>query len=424
MARMIAASIIAGTLCSAIVAQDAKPVVVARVIEADVKSGQRVVGNVKPLRSSVIGSAVDGRVEAFLVNQGDQVEDGQVLARLRTETLEIELAAAEAELELYRQQLAALENGSRPEDIAEAEANMLGAKAAVRNANSKLRRIQSLASTRAASDSDLEDAKEQAAAAQFALQATEALLQRITEGPRAEMIAQAHAQVELQKQRRNLLKDRIQKFTITAPFDGFIAAEFTEVGAWVARADPIAQVIQLDEVEIEAPVPAEAAVSLRKGDNIRVEFPELPEELLVGTVARVVPVAELRTRTFPVQIRLKNSIRNGTPMLMAGMLARIELPAGTRQRLPLVPKDSLVLNGNERSVFLVDLESENASDSGYSSVGKTGTVRKVDVDLGVAVDGRIQVRGDIHVGDLVVVVGNERLISNSKVTIIEESDQD
>ena len=396
-------------------AQEARPVVVARVIKADVRPGQRIVGTVHPIRTSTIGSAVDGRVQEFLVNQGDAVERGQVLAQLRTKTVKIEQAAAKAELELSVQRLAELANGSRPEEIAEAEANMRAAAAAVKNAESKLRRMESLVSTRAASDADLDDARERRDAARFALKASQALLKRLEEGPRTETIAQARAQVELQQQRLNLIDDRLAKSTIVAPFAGFVSAEFTEVGAWINRGDPIAQVIQMDEVEIQTPVTAEAVVNLRRGDVIRVEFPELPEELLTGTIGQIVPVAESRARTFPVHIQVQNKIRYGTPMLMAGMLARIALPAGKRQTLPLVPKDALVLNGIDRSVLVVE---ENADRPRGGE--RTGIVRKVAVDLGVAVANRIQVRGDIQVNDLVVVVGNERLIPNSLVRIAHE----
>ena len=52
----------------------------------------------------------------------------------------------------------------------------------------------------------------------------------------------------------------------------------------------------------------------------------------------------------------------------------------------------------------------------------TGTVHKVSVDIGVAIDDRIQVRGDIQADDLVVVVGNERLTPNSQVTIIRQQE--
>ena len=85
----------------------------------------------------------------------------------------------------------------------------------------------------------------------------------------------------------------------------------------------------------------------------------------------------------------------------------------------MVPKDSLVLNGSERFVYIVDLDSGvSAAEAGQP----LGTVRRVDVSLGVAVEDKIQVRGDLQVGDRVVVVGNERLIPESKVVVVRENE--
>lgn len=390
--------------------QTEKPVVVARVIEKEINSGLKVIGTVHPRKKSTIGSAVDGRVREFLVNSGDRVKKGEVLARLRTETLLIEQAAAKAELELARQRLLELENGSRPEDVAEAEANMQIARAALHNAEKKLQRVQALALTNAASSAELDDARERADAARFSLKANEALYQKMREGPRREAVAQAKAQLELQQQRVNLLTDRIAKFEIQAPFDGFVSNEYTEEGAWIKQGDPIVDLIQMNKVEVQAPVVAEVAVHLKKGLPIRVEFPELPEQLLTGTIERIVPSSESRARTFPVFILLDNPIVDEHPLLLGGMLARIDFPAGRRRKLPLVPKDALVLNGNRRSVFVIDGESDPA-------VGGTAKVRQVDVRLGVALEDRIQVEGELHDGDMVVVVGNERLTDGNAVRI-------
>lgn len=393
--------------------QELKPVVVANVIEAEVRAGQRVVGTVKPLRTSRIGSALDGRVLQFHVDEGQMIRKGQTLAQLATKTLEIEQAAATAEHQLALSRLAELENGSRPEDIAEANAIMQAAKATAKNADSQLERMESLARGSASSLGELDDAKERADAAMFSLKATQALLKRIKEGPRKETIAQAKAQVELQKQKLELINDRLMKSTIKAPFDGFVSAEFTEEGAWINRGDPIVEIIQMDEVEILAPVTVETVVGLRKGDAIRVEFPEIPNQILTGIVDRIVPVAAAQARTYPVYLRLKNKFKNETPMLLAGMLARVDVPVGQRIKLPLVPKDALVLNGKDRSVFVVDLDKkDNSINPG------TGLVRKVAVELGVASDDRIQVIGEIKAGDFVVVEGNERLVPNSKVKIV------
>lgn len=407
---IIAATLMLGTLVCSVPAQDVKPVVVATVTKAEVRSGQRIVGTVQPLRTSTIGSALDGRLSEFLVREGDPVDAGQTLAKLLTETLAIERSAADAELKLAMARLAELENGSRPEDIAEAAANRENAAAALQSAQSNLRRMEALALRAATSELELDDARQQVNAARFALQATTALFERIKTGPRMETITQAKAEVELQRQRLKLIDDRISKSEIKSPFNGFVSVQFTDVGAWIKQGDPIVEIIQLDIVEIQAPVTAEAVVHLRRGDRIRVEFPELPDELFVGEIDRIVPVAAERSRTFPVQIRLTNRIENGFPVLFAGMLARVDVPVGNQQPLPLVPKDALVLNGNDRSVFVFEPDSDSS----------TGTVRKVPVQLGVAVDDRIQVVGAIEQNDLVVIEGNERLLPNSRVQVISD----
>lgn len=405
---MAAVTLLPGTSCWA---QAPPPVEVTTVVKRAVNSGYRAVGTVMPERTSTIGAASAGRVERFSAVAGTAVKAGQELAHLRTGTLEIELKAAEAELELFQQQLAEIENGSLPEEIAEAEARARGAMAAMNNANNQLLRTRGLVSQNAATQADLDDATERAEFTKYAHEATKALLQRVKDGPRNEQVAQAKARVDLQTEQVNLIRDRIQKHTIIAPFDGFISSEFTEVGAWINGGDPVATVIELSAVEIETPATADVATRLRRGDSVRVEFPQLPNKLLIGKVDRVVPIADARSRTFPVLVKLDNEIVDGLPVLLAGMLARVHLPAGDGQVQPLVPKDALVLNGEDRSIFIIEPDAN----------GQTGTAKKVPVALGVASDSLIQVTGDVDAGQLVVVEGNERLQPNAKVTIIRSS---
>ena len=59
----------------------------------NVEAGQSFVGHVHPVRRSVIGSAVDGRVVEFLVNAGDYVTAKQPLAQLLTRQIDIQIAA-------------------------------------------------------------------------------------------------------------------------------------------------------------------------------------------------------------------------------------------------------------------------------------------------------------------------------------------
>ena len=103
---------------------------VAPVQQQAVAAGQEFVGTVFPTRTAVIGSAVDGRVIEFPINEGDRVEAGQTLAQLLTETISLELQAAEAELQLRQEEWNELNNGSRSEEIEQSRARVEAARGA------------------------------------------------------------------------------------------------------------------------------------------------------------------------------------------------------------------------------------------------------------------------------------------------------
>jgi multidrug efflux pump subunit AcrA (membrane-fusion protein) len=139
------------------------PIVAATVIEQPVAATQTFVGTVMPLRVATIGSAVGGRVIERPFEEGDRVEANQTLVQLLTDTISLEIAGAEGELQLRREQLAELENGTRPEEIAQAEARMAAAAARQEFLDSRYARLQNLLSTRGAvTVEEVEEAKSQA----------------------------------------------------------------------------------------------------------------------------------------------------------------------------------------------------------------------------------------------------------------------
>src|SRR5690606_28098136 len=154
----------------------------------------------------------------------------------------------------------------------------------------------------------------------------------------------ARARRQLQLEQVRLIEDRLEKFIIRAPFDGFVSVESTQQGEWIQTGDPIATIVQMDEVDVVANVPSEFAVRLNRGASVRVEFSQLPEELLTGVVTRIVPTADVSTRTYPVHVRMTNRIDADGPLVLGGMLARLDLPTGSLAKGLLVPKDALVLN--------------------------------------------------------------------------------
>jgi RND family efflux transporter MFP subunit len=389
-------------------------VVVAPVVAQEVTSGSTFVGTVTPTRRAVIGSAVDGRVIEFPCNEGDRVEAGQTLAQLLTETIKLELAAAEAELDFRRQQLAEMENGTRPQEIEQFRARVAAAESRARFLEARRARTEAaFRVNRAASEDELEQAASLAAEAEQNHLEAKAAYEMAVEGPRKELIAQSHAQVAVQEAVVEKLRDQFTKHTIISRFTGYVVAEHTEEGQWVKSGDLVAEVVELDTVEIEVHVVEQYVPYISVGQEVRVEIPALGPRIFTGTVALIVPQADVRARTFPVKVRVINEITPGGPLIKSGMLARVTLATGAKQDALLVPKDALVLGGETPMVYIV-----NTSDP----AGKTGQVAPVPVELGVATGKQIQVTGALTAGQLVVVQGNERLRPGQAVAVVRVID--
>jgi multidrug efflux pump subunit AcrA (membrane-fusion protein) len=392
------------------------PVAVSKVVQKTVASGQTFVGTVMPARRSVVGSAVEGRVMEFRVNEGDYVKNGEILAQIRTGTLEIELAGAKAELQLRQAELAEMLAGSRQEEKDQAKAKMLGLKARMEYAAAKNRRTTALFERKTISQEDRDEAQALAEEASSAFHEAEAMTRMIEIGPRKEKVDQARAKVLMQEEAIKLIEDRLDKFTVRAYFDGYVVAERTEVGHWVKSGEAIVEIAELDNVDVRVSVQEDHVPHVRKGSKVRIHVGALPDQTFLGDVTNVVPQGDTRSRSFPVQVRLKNAMRDGEHLLKAGMFAEVTFPVGKPEAALLVSKDAIVLGGQSPRLFVVDLDPKQP---------QQGRFREVPVEIGVADGSLIQVRGALKAGDVVIIRGNERLILNLKepskqiVTILE-----
>ncbi len=386
------------------------PIVAAPVVEQSVSATQTFVGTVMPLRVATIGSAVGGRVIERPVEEGDRVEANQKIAQLLTDTIALEVAGAEGELQLRKEQLAELENGSRPEEIAQAEARMAAAAARQEFLDSRYARLQNLLSSRGAvTEEEVEESKSQAIEAQQIYLEMKAAYELTLAGPRLETIAQARAQVAIQEALVEKLRDQLQKHTVYARFPGYVTRKLTEVGAWVNPGDPVAEVAAIDEVDVLVQVVERYISYVHTGSQVRVEIPAIPDRLFMGKVITAIPQGDVRARTFPVKIRVPNEISSADgPLLKPGMYARAALPVGEQVMATLVPKDAIVLGGPQPMVVIVN---------GAAETGQTGTPAPVPVQLGVAQGEWIQVTGGVKAGQLVIVQGNERIRPGQTVTV-------
>jgi len=395
--------IAAGSLLAQGSGPQASPVVTDVVTEEVTPELKSYVGTVLPLKRTVVGSAVDGRVVSIHAEVGDRVEAKGALAQLLTETISLELAAAKAELILRQEELKELEQGSRPEEIEQAKARLLAAEAFNEFTQARARRNMELYRKNGVSSDEVEESLAIAERSAQEYQEAKSAHELAVAGPREERKAQARARVAMQAAVVRAMEDRIAKHTIITRFAGYVVAEHAEEGQWVKQGDPVAEVVALDQVEVEVHVVEQSVNQIHLGGEVSVEIPAFGAQPLSGKVSAIVPQADVRTRTFPVRILLSNQFdENDVPRIKSGMYARAKLPTGGTQKSKLIPKDALVLGGPQPVVYVV-AESK---------------VKPVPVTLGDGHGDRIQVTGELKADDPVVVVGNERLRPGQAVEVI------
>jgi HlyD family secretion protein len=170
-------------------------------------------------------------------------------------------------------------------------------------------------------------------------------------GPRKEQIAQAQARLDVQTEQVNLLEDRRKKYTLKSPFVGYVVREYTEVGAWVKQGDPIAEVVNIDPVEIEVSVPEGTIRFLRRGLDVIVRVDAIGGKVLPGTISQIVPEADQRARTFPVRVRVANKPESEELLIRPGMLAKVTLPTSDPVDGLTISKDAAVFRGESATIY-------------------------------------------------------------------------
>ena len=353
-----------------------------------------VTGTVEAMASTVLSSEVDGYMAELRVDEGDAVTREQVLAQIRVLPYRFALERAEALARADRERLRELRAGTRAEDIAMAKANLAKAEVAAEKANKNYARSQSLLDKKIISDEEFDAAHERWEEAQAILEVEKATHERALAGAREEEIGAARARVAASQAQVAVAKDRLDRTTIRAPFDGVITAKHTEVGSWVSVGDGVFDLDTTSRVRVRVDIPETYYGQIVIGSDMSITFDSVPNQTFVGKVTKKIPRASGRSRAFPIKVDLDNS----EGRLASGMLARVMLETPhSGESSVIVPRDALVPRGPNH--ILVRVQDKDGQPIAEILPVKPGRY------FGEAVE----VFGDLRAGDRVVVRGNERL---------------
>ncbi|HEY0480886.1 MAG TPA: HlyD family efflux transporter periplasmic adaptor subunit [Kofleriaceae bacterium] len=295
-------------------------------------------GRVEPVHDPVkLAFEAQGRIAEILVDEGDTVHAGQVLARLDDRLATARVAAAEAGLAQARAHHALARRGPRAEDVAAARADAEAATAAARHKDAEQARSEHLGKVGALATTvvDADDAAARVAAAQAA--AASARYQSLARGTRAEQIEEAAAAVALAQAELDAARVALDQTVLRAPSDGVILRRTGEVGALVTLMVPAPVVsmadlgrleirAEIDEADIAAIAPGRAAYATAEAYGER-RFPvvlsRVTRELGRKTVRDDDPRARVDTRVLEVIARF-----DGAPGAVLPLGLRMQIHVG------------------------------------------------------------------------------------------------
>jgi HlyD family secretion protein len=239
------------------------------------------------------------RIAQVLVQEGDHVRKGDVVARLDTSRLEPQVAQAEATVAAQRAVVTRMHNGSRPEEIAQARANVESAKADAVNARQQYGRSLAMLQTRAASLQDVENTRAALDVAVAKLAVNQKALDLAIAGPRQEDIDQAEAQLRANEAQLAYLRQQLADAVLRAPSDAVVRTRLMEPGEMASPMKPVFALAIVDPKWVRAYVAEPDLGKVRPGMPAQVAVDSFPDRRFEGWVGFISPVAEFTPK--PVQ---------------------------------------------------------------------------------------------------------------------------
>jgi HlyD family secretion protein len=278
------------------------------------------------------------RVASVLVAEGDRVHQGQVLATLDTSRLAPQAAQAAAVAAAQSAVSEKLRDGNRPEDIAQARANVDVAIADAAQARNKYQRTAELARSsagRAVSRQDLDDAKAAADSAAARLEASRQALRLQVIGARKEDIDQATALLQADRAQLALVQRQLADAVLTAPLNAVVRSRLVEPGDMASPQKPAFSLAITDPKWVRAYVTETDLGHVRPGMRASIAVDAFPKRLFAGWVGFISPVAEFTPKTVQTPdlrtslvYEVRVFVKDPQDELRLGMPATVHLPFG------------------------------------------------------------------------------------------------
>lgn len=239
---------------------------------------------------------------------------------------------------------------------------------------------------------ELSQAQANLSLAQSQYRRSEALQKQGFVSPQAR--EESNSALKAQQANTALVRARLDKMTIRAPFAGMVGLRAVSVGDFVSEGQDIAPLVAIDPLKVDFRVPEMYLTRVQVGQALTLRLDALPGTQREGKVYAVSPVVDAGGRS----VLLRATVTNPDGLLRPGMFARVQLIFSQDQAL-VVPETALAPSGDTQYVFRV----------------RDRIAQRVEVRVGERRDGQVEVLEGLSANDNVVISGLQRVIDGGAV---------
>lgn len=275
---------------------------------------------------------IPGRVIERLVDEGETVTVGKVVAKLDPSDLIQETASRRAEVQAAQAVLTELERGYRTEEIAQAAAVLKRIEAEAERIRIDFGRQQQLFRKEVISARDFDASQAAYESSQASVREARERLKLLRSGPRKETIDQARARLRGSEALLALAETRLGYATLSSPVSGLVLSKNIEPGEQVAAGTPVITVGKLDEVWLRAYINEADLGRVKVGQQATVTTDTYPDKKYRGHISFISPEAEFTPKSVQTEkervklvYRIKITVPNKEQELKPGMPADAEI---------------------------------------------------------------------------------------------------
>ena len=324
------------------------PVQTGKIIFKDVTNQVRAVGNIRAEQRVTINAEVEGLITRVRVEEGDEVEIGDLLARIDSRGYKLEVEELEAEMSAAKEEFKKAIEGLRPEEKEKLLARVRVNESALDLAIKEQNRFQKLVTDGVTAQSILDEVNDRVRQTKEKLRESNAAFEAAKQS-RQEDIEQLRAEGKGIIKRLEKAQLDFSKTLIHAPFKGTVIHKNIEEGAFVKVGSPVLEMVSSSRLKAVLELPQSYRNKLNKLKGIDFWVKELGLKFKQRGKLRVIPDADIYSGNIRIQVELRRPNRALFPGLtLVGMMN-----FGVRKHVMHVPSVALVISEKGTVVYVV-----------------------------------------------------------------------